>query len=308
MRRGLERLAQAVNDGAVDHQGRTLGRACGWTRQRILRHADPLVTRDIAGRNLLMPLSHALPHYVQRYPLYSRNVGQLARATHESGRPDVFVDVGANVGDTVAWVLDAVPSMRMLCIDGDPTYVGLLRHNVRALDNVTTLGPILLADTRAGVRGGISPVDGTARVVGGQFTTPTTTLDEVIAQHPEFHEPTILKSDTDGFEAHILRGATSLITRCHPVLHFEYDPRLLAEAGSDGPALLTYLAECGYEHVLAYDNLGCAMTTCRLTDPVLGDLHAYVLRDATAYLDLVVAPPDAREIIDRLVRDAGLRR
>jgi FkbM family methyltransferase len=303
----LSGIAQRVNDAAITRQGSTAGRALRLARRMLVRASDPEITADVAGRSLRMPLSHELPHYLRAYPRYSRNIGTLARATHDAGLPDVLVDVGANIGDTVALVLDQVPDMRILCADADPRYVALLRQNTSGLGGVRTIGPVLLADSSDGVEGTVHSVEGTARVVRTTDRLASRTLDDLLAGEPAFESATILKSDTDGFEGKVLAGATHFLERAQPVLHLEYDPRLLAAAGTDGCALLAWLTELGYEQAVVYDNLGDALTTCTVAGTTMRDLHRYALGKSTLYYDVVIAAADKAHVIDAVAHSEGLR-
>jgi FkbM family methyltransferase len=303
----VDGIGQRLTSRTVASYGRAIWRPLRLTRKALLKVADPTVTVDVAGRPLRMPLSHELPHNVRTHPRYSRNVGVLARAVADTGLPHVLIDVGANVGDTVAFVLEQVPDMQILCIDADSRYVELLRENTARLDGVRTIGPLLLADTSDGVSGRVETTDGTGRVVTTVDRTPSATLDDVLAGEATFAHASILKSDTDGFEGKVLRGAIGLLRAARPVLHIEYDPRLLAAAGTDGCALLAWLAELGYERAVVYDNLGDALTTCTVAGTTMGDLHRYALGKATLYYDLVIAAADKAELIDAVAQAEGLR-
>jgi FkbM family methyltransferase len=299
-------IARRLNDAAIDRQSRLGGRALRAARKVLVRASDPVITTEVAGRALRMPLSHELPHHVRAHPTYSRNIGTLARATHEAGLPDLMIDVGANVGDTAAFVLEAVPEMKVLCIDADDRYTELLRHNAASMPGVRVVGPVVLAATSDGVAGVVQATGGTARVVTATSRTPSTTLDDVLEEEKQFASASILKTDTDGFEAEVLAGATALLRRTTPILHLEYDPRLLAAAGTDGLVLLRSLADHGYGRAVVYDNLGVPLTSCDITSPLMRDLHQYALAQSTLYYDLVVAPAATATVVHSIASAEGL--
>ena len=94
--------------------------------------------------------------------------------------------------------------------------------------------PVLLGARTEDVTGGLVGGGGTSRfAVASGGTTPAVRLDDLVAERDRFSAPALLKSDTDGFEDQVLRGATSVLSH-GPVLFLEYDPRLLRAAGSDG--------------------------------------------------------------------------
>ncbi len=100
---------------------RGLGRrALSAVRKTRLVVGDPAVSVMIGDRELLMPLSHDLPIHRACHPDYSLNLGRVVAALEEvrdAGAP--IVDIGANIGDSVAIIRDAVPDAPILCIEGD---------------------------------------------------------------------------------------------------------------------------------------------------------------------------------------------
>jgi hypothetical protein len=61
------------------------------------------VTIDIHGYTILMPERHHLKQILEREPLRENLLAQVSRILMQS-EDDVFVDVGANIGDTAAVV------------------------------------------------------------------------------------------------------------------------------------------------------------------------------------------------------------
>jgi hypothetical protein len=129
------------------------------------------------------------------------------------------------------------------------------------------------------------------------------TLDDLLTHYRDFSAPALLKSDTDGFEDLVLRGAHTTLT-AGPVLFLEYDPRLLRAAGSDGLEMLSRLRSHGYERIAFYDKFGVLMVRCSLGDEdVIRDLHAYAAANAERnvdHYDVVLTTPALAVVIDRL--------
>ena len=121
-------------------------RALSAVRKTRLLVGDPAVISMIGDRNLLMPLSHELPIHRACYPDYSLNLGRVAAALEEFRAGAPIVDIGANIGDSVAIVRDAVPDAAILCIEGDVEFLPYLQHNVRDLRGVE-VAPVYVRHT-----------------------------------------------------------------------------------------------------------------------------------------------------------------
>src|SRR5688572_20032723 len=104
-------------------------------RAAVALLGDPRVAYALDGTTLLLPLSHELPVIRRRLPDYSRNIARIAAALAEKHPGMTMVDIGANVGDTVA-IVRRLARFPILCIDGDPLYYALLVENTRALGDV----------------------------------------------------------------------------------------------------------------------------------------------------------------------------
>lgn len=261
-------------------------------RGLLVRLGDPTVTFNVAGAKLQMPLSHDLPLYLERFPLYSDNLARLATACAEVYPVLSVVDIGANVGDSLAFIHRAAVA-DVLCVEGNPRYLDFLRTNVATLASMASVAPVLMG-ARSGEldapfvtsqgTGGFRTFSDTARV---SPVVRTVSLDDLLGDHPPRGRFKLLKSDTDGFEAHILQGGIESVRRHRPVLFFEYHPHLLATNGSDGLELLSMLRKESYSGALVYDNLGELLLSLRLDEVVLlEEIHRYFSgAEPSHYLD-----------------------
>lgn len=298
----MDRLAQGVSDHLLaDRRPR---RSADILRRVLVERAgDPDVTATVAGTSLRLPLSHQLPHYRRKHPAYSENLGVIAGLVSRAGGR-TMIDIGANVGDSVAIVKAHAPDMAILCVEGDPLYVPYLRDNVAPWDDdVELAAPVLLGDHTGDVQGALRRVGGTTHLASdASGSVGLVTLDDLLVEHPAFADPALLKSDTDGFEHSILRGAAGVLERAHPVLVLEYDPSMLTREGGDGLELLRWLRSLGYAHIAFYDNFGARLVRTTLDqEALLGDLHDYLATSsAVYYYDIVVAGDADREVVEAL--------
>lgn len=245
------RLGEFVVRGTLRASPRTvLGRACLKTlvqaRKTLVRRSDPLIRRRVGAFDLLMPLSHNLPFYLHDSPEYGAAIGRIARQIRGP-----VIDVGANVGDTAALVR-TVTEAPILCIEGDRHFFTILRRNAAQFRPPPELEHAFVAGETGTVRGTLRREGGTTQLVAGAGDdVPVRTLSEILAGHPGFAGPRLVKIDTDGFDVPIILAELELLARLRPVLFFEYDPSLGAE-----PVVFERLFEIGYRRAHVYVNSG----------------------------------------------------
>ena len=259
-------------------------------RAWLVRRGDPLVRMRVGARDLEMPLSHELPVYRAMLPLYDRELPRIARLLHEVEPQFVMIDVGANIGDTAALVTDAVANAALLCVEGSDRYFEVLRNNVRRLGINAECVQAYCGDDGAAtaVVGAERQGTGRLRAARGATPLPTRTLDDIVAERPQFRRPTLLKIDTDGYDAKVLRGAVRLLRAAEPVLFFEFAADYLRDAGDDPSTIIPALAALGYTHARLYTNDGVALGTFGTSDPALIDAAEGAAASGRAdYLDVL---------------------
>ncbi|MCC6641486.1 MAG: FkbM family methyltransferase [Deltaproteobacteria bacterium] len=84
-------------------------------------------------------------------------------------------------------------------------------------------------------------------------------LDRYFEDHP-IDRLDFIKCDTDGWEAHVLRGASATLRRFRPALLLEINPRGLVEQGESVRSLVSLLGDLGYglhheEDLAPFDDL-----------------------------------------------------
>jgi FkbM family methyltransferase len=221
------------------------------------------VTHNIHGYDLEFPASHALPGILQRWPYYSSNLGRIAQIVHQKYADLKFIDIGANVGDSVA-ILRRLAHYPILCIEGDQTFLDVLSRNAQKFDAVT-IAPCYVGEQDSVIMAKSTGLAGTAHLASAESDEPDDAalerievkkLSSLLSQYPEFSQPKMLKTDTDGFDAKILRGAVDVLTAAKPVVFFEYDPFFLAQQNDNGILMFLLLADQGYGGLIIYDNFG----------------------------------------------------
>ena len=169
---------------------------------------------------------------------------------------------GAGAESIVAARIEGGDVVLLACpVDSDPVYL-ITRPEIKSAEELKGKAT---AVTRLGDGAGADPGDTDAL---GQ----TRRLDRLAAGFVEAQRGIdVLKVDTDGFDAKVLRSARTLLADHHPCLFFELHPALWDEAGEDPRAAFAFLAELGYNHFVFFTNRGTVHLQCHGPDPLLLD-------------------------------------
>lgn len=174
---------------------------------------------QVGSQILQLPLDHPLPSYQAQHPLYERFPFFLASVC----KPGKWIiDVGANIGDTVTAFVQSTAG-NVLAIEGHRPYFDLLDQNVRSLSNgMSSRVRIVNALVGTGqVTGSLMAFNGTATIVPGS-TNEHVSLDAILEQQAIAPESvSVLKTDTDGYDADVILSGSRLLTLGSPILYFE---------------------------------------------------------------------------------------
>jgi FkbM family methyltransferase len=268
-----ERVERTILEGDPSTAvGRARLKAAISARKALVRLGDPSVRYRVGDVELELPLSHELPFYRRDHSHYDGRIGALARELGGS-----VVDIGANVGDTAAFIR-AESEVPILCVEGDDRFFALLERNAARLGDVE----LEHAFVDAPKRGRVERRAGTARIVAGESVLPTKPLATILTEHARFARPALLKLDTDGMDVPILLANLELLERLRPALFFEYDPHLGAT-----PDVFERLADVGYVTAEWFENTGDPAGSVELP----AHLHErYVGHGGRRYADVCVRP------------------
>jgi FkbM family methyltransferase len=217
-------------------------------------------------------------------------------AVRELAIGTAMIDVGANIGTTSIPRVVLGDFAYVYAAEPDPINYACLVDNVAAnglqgfvLPDRVAIGAadgdaVLRRKTQIGTHhltaGAAQPTD---------IAVPVRTLDSwTTSLGVDLSAVTFIKVDTQGWESHVLRGASRLLARRHIAWQIEFSPRLLKQAGASSADLLDQV-EAHFTHFI---DLG-ARTTPRAR-PIAQ------IRDATAALDR-----RERRYTDLLLYNAG---
>jgi FkbM family methyltransferase len=187
--------------------------------------APAILTRPFCGRTLFVDVARGNPQRLlwlegERFVAERRLLRRLVRPGQS------VADVGANIGYYALLFSETVgPVGRIACIEPEPDNLAELRRNVE--NNrlpPTDVFPVAVGASagtvslRAGINGSVME-DGS-----GEVQVPLRTLDELLADRPV----DFIKIDVEGYEGHVLAGATRILNDQRPTLFVEIHPGFLA--------------------------------------------------------------------------------
>lgn len=270
-------------------------------REIILKFNDSLIKCKIGNFLLFLPFSHNLPLYLKSFPDYSSNIGRIAKLIKEKYNDLSIIDIGANIGDSIAIIRTRV-ECPILCIEGNKHFFDILEKNSAFFSNV------YIENTYVGNKAGqlkvkIQEDGGTAHLCEDKTgIIYTKTLPDILKPHPGFLKSKMIKIDTDGFDCIILRGSLDFLAMAKPVIFFEYHPYFLSKQNDDGLSIFAALGSIGYKTAIVYDNLGDYMMSIELTNSsLIEDIHNYFSgRGESRYCDICVFHVEDNDLFNKI--------
>lgn len=306
---GLQALATRPNPIV-----RIFAKAANRLVKPLLRRvgAGHLVRAQLYGRPMVMPAEHPLPIVLLIHPQYNRPLGLAIEAIEASRQRDSgvsVIDVGANIGETVAILEQHLPGVcSYLCVEADRDIAKLCETNhtgngrvqveqsfvgenegalVFLADDGRANPSTKLADEAAGNQSGYGRLV-RLDTIGRPFVEAHGGLD-------------LIKVDTEGYDFSVLRSGSELLEKWRPGLYFEWFPKLLLDLNEDPSGGFEYLEQFTYRHFVFFSSQGDFY--CRCADPdrsFLRSLASVALRnEALLYFDVFASTSE--EVCDKLV-------
>jgi FkbM family methyltransferase len=266
----------------------------------------------VYGQLLSMPSKHPLPSTMAIFPQHNRPLGLAAEVLSHSNTDQELlaaIDVGANIGDTVALIEQHSPdAWTYLCIEPDPVNAEFCVANHAGNARVQIERVFIGEDEGANVwlqdDGRANPStrrDALDEVSSESGTGKLVRLDTAAAPFALCHGIDLIKVDTEGYDFHVLRSGQTLLNKYKPVLFFELFPALLHEASDCVQSGFDYLAQLGYRHFIFFTNQGDLYCTANDPDPVfLKGMESITHRNPSLpYFDVFAST--RKDLCDRLV-------
>jgi FkbM family methyltransferase len=289
-------LAQLISKTLLNlpEQGiinRILAKLLSRVRSRCIRWCDPLISYNLQGFQIILPLSHELPFYRKAFPRYALNAGEIAQRV-QSKYPDLrVIDIGANVGDTLA-VFRSLARFPILCIEGNARYYAILEKNLEVLGGEVYGEESFIGSDTGTLPGDLIEAGGTAFFdpkAAPPEALAVSRLSDVLDRQPLFRAAKMLKIDTDGFDCGILLSERDFLGKIKPVIFFEYAPDAAARCGIDCFSVFEMLKNINYTSIMVYDNFGNYHLMAALENRrILEDIHHYYSGcNSKRYADIV---------------------
>ncbi len=271
-----------------------------------------LVDATLYGQRLRMPAEHPLSPILMNHPQYNRPLALAVTALAQSTpqRPLTVVDVGANIGETVAIIEQRNPGIsEYLCVEADEEIAALCKFNHQGNPAVQTVQAFIGENEGAMVRleddGRANP---STKLVSHPSAAATSTanrlrrLDSVAGPFAQSHGwLSLIKVDTEGFDFSVLRSSSALLEGFRPAVYFEWYAALLEGLNENPCDGFDFLAKHGYEHFVFFSSVGDYY--CKLSRPdrsLLSSLaKAASLNPQMLYFDVLASSSEA--LCDRLV-------
>ncbi len=265
------------------------------------RRQPELRKHTVGGVEILLTPDHQLPRYQSKHALYDRFLPILAGVLPDDG--SWIVDVGANVGDTAVALAQNCRNP-ILSVEGDPEFYSLLQQNIQPLKGQVTPVQALVG---TGSIGGNLIQDGTTARRNESGNSSTITLDEVLKTHSP-GAVSLLKTDTDGYDADILKSAPEMLKASRPLVFWENEFQSKDQL-DELESGYSFLASLGYEKIWIFDNFGFPILTGVGFD-TLKQINSYVYAmmvmkapQTIFYTDILAATPENEHLTVRAIAE-----
>lgn len=267
------------------------GRLLLLVRKIILKFYDPTITYMVGDKEMLLKLSHMLPIYKVTHSLYDTALPRIVKYFVRSKKNIYIIDVGANIGDTAALILESSNQSNILCIEGSNEFANLLKMNFEN-DERVIIEVSFLTDKYNGDNKKLISQNGTASLITLENdiqVIPTITLDDLLLSKYHNFQVDILKVDTDGYDYKVLRGAKQTLVQYKPLIYFELVPMLLKNNNEDIMSVFHFLSDLTYSDVMLYDNLGYLLGLFEIKSLKNIEMLIEYIDSKNMYLDVLVS-------------------
>lgn len=211
--------------------------------------------------SILLPPDHLLPLYQKEHKRYDRFLPHLAKYIEEQ---KTVIDIGANVGDTLAGMFNENQKLNYICIEPDVFFSSYLEKNIKRIQeffhsakisNVKSLvGKAISNVLLEGVGGTKHAVFASNSIPSDQYLIKSKLLDTIILDL-SCKNVRLLKTDIDGFDWDAIDSASQLLLDQQPMIFFEcqYDKDYQI---TNYQKTITHMDSIGYHNWTIFDNFG----------------------------------------------------
>ena len=273
-------------------------------KRKIRQYSKFPILYQYKDFSIKLPANHLLPEYQNAHPKYDRFLPHLVKYATSS---DTIVDIGANVGDTLAGMAEKNSTSNYICIEPDDTFYKHLEENINRIKKSITGFKIKTIKALVGKNISNVSLDGKGgtkhAIIDNGGTIKSLPLDEMI---PYELNVRVLKSDVDGFDYDVLDSSMSVIETHKPIIFFEcqYDFEYQKNGYSK---TLKILESVGYCDWTVFDNFGEVIVRTNnvsIVDQLMNYLWQQNIGNATRtinYFDILSVQKDDSLLIDKVL-------
>jgi FkbM family methyltransferase len=283
-----------------------------WYKRVLLTILNIKRKYDIKGYKIKLDYTHLLPDYKNDNPYYDSFLPHLVKYLPAKS---LVIDVGANVGDTLAGMIANNDKIQYLCVEADDDFFNDLKKNVGTLSKTNTQLKIILVKEFVGKSINDVSLDGaggTKHAVLGSGVIKSKTMFDILTNCKiEKERISLLKTDVDGFDWDVLRSSYNLLSH-HPYIFFECQYSNLEQL-ENYKDIFSELISLGYSKFAFFDNYGqyiCATGNIAKIFELLDYVKRQNFYSSTRtifYYDVFAYPLEKDIQVMRLINDYNTR-
>jgi len=249
---------------------------------------------DIHGYEILMPERHHLKQILEREPLRENLLAQASRVLMQNDE-DVFIDVGANIGDTAAVVYanaSQIPSS--ILIEPSDFFFSYLKRNQEKFPKSEILQNYVAHEyPMQKLSGFLHHWGGTAKFIEKDGIGLAKQVQQIDLIELINARVKLVKIDCDGMDFRILKSVVPRLEKQSPAFYFENEITSLDQL-SQSNEVFTLFEKAGYKYAIIARNCGALVYGGEIGESLRDILqlqyvlHAQGLRSAIYYTDILV--------------------
>lgn len=266
------------------------------------------VKYNFGNISILLPLNHRLPEFQIMNPKYDKFLPVICQQIKTD---ETIIDIGANVGDTLASIVEKNSKPTFLCIEANNEFFSYLEINIKRIKK--KIKGINIFASKDLVGKNISNVslkrkEGTARAIIDKGNINPKTLDEILKDFNDHKNIKLIKIDTDGFDYDVLDSSMKTIEKYKPILFFEcyYEFEFQKEGYIN---TIKNLISKGYKEWIIFNNYGEIITKTNSLEKIIDSIEyiwnqKYNLKkDINDYYDLLSYSEKDKHLIYKSLHD-----
>lgn len=261
---------------------------------------------NVGKFQVLMPGYNVQAVNYRIYPDLNAQFGRLARSIADKYPGMTVVDVGANVGDTIA-VIKSVVDIPVIGVEGDEVTYSYLEKNSQQFRNVSII-KTFLGEKSQDVNVSFEKSGWNATIIPderGGTQVKFKTLDEVISSGGfDSRQIKLLKVDVEGFDTIVLRGAGTIVSKHKPVLFFEYNRQNMIAIKEEGLSTVLSFGDFGYNMIAFFYHKGTLiLATSVKNKEVVTYMHEYASskKNLIGYYDICIFHEEDDDIAEQFL-------